>query len=767
MKYFESGKINVYPAGFRSANYKQSKLTTEENITHLQNFMSTSDGLYIDYIDYSKNHTSNDPSVVQITNKNAGAYFYTHVPEGKTEAEAKVYINSDTQISVNNDYFILRVCGYSFRFKIIDFLNLCLASPSLSGKDVYGYIYLRNTGSGPIGYVLGNVSTPSENVLDQGILFQGLGIGSDSESEFNYCYKVKIGKFDSTNHFTISYDPIQVVNATSDESGNNIKATYAHSLIKTAATNPNTNGDTLSLKNNLNENLPESSFEIEIVNAKHAASSNKLDAAPSLGTSSGNKITVTAGGRTSNALTVPYAVKASQDVNSNPITSTYAHSLTVTDATYTDDAKIYLKAKDDTSTSLSHPSLNTVKKSIISKIKNGFLYIDKSDDEGGYNIYTANLYGLDELPVGAFLTVFLAAYNESDKPVKFKLNTSPNPNDSFEEEVYLNGKACSSANKLSNYSTYYNAYYAGSHWNFTPIGEIISGTSVTLNGTDSQGKYISIYAPNKVGTKGAILLSDGSNKAPVWSNSSKGSTTQPLYIKNDGVLTAGSKYAGGTKVTLNGADKGSADANIYAAESAEDTDKNKLLKCNGKNSEPTWIAQNDLSVGTAGKATDVDLACSGSGTNSISIQAGSGTKASFTINNVTNAASATNSDFANKIKTSSKIGDVNNPVYVADDGTVTPGKSIPKLNGSDQDTAISFYAPIQSGTAGQVLKSKGSGAPEWIKQSDLSVGKATNANKIGVKDSSGAGTIRYKSIETVTSLPTSPDADTLYIVLEP
>ena len=53
MKYFNSEKINVYPSGFRSANYKQSKLTTEENITHLQNFMSTSDGLYIDYIDYS------------------------------------------------------------------------------------------------------------------------------------------------------------------------------------------------------------------------------------------------------------------------------------------------------------------------------------------------------------------------------------------------------------------------------------------------------------------------------------------------------------------------------------------------------------------------------------------------------------------------------------------------------------------------------------------------------------------------------------------
>ena len=53
MKYFNSDKINVYPAGFRSVSYKQSKLTTEENITHLQNFMSTSDGLYIDYIDYN------------------------------------------------------------------------------------------------------------------------------------------------------------------------------------------------------------------------------------------------------------------------------------------------------------------------------------------------------------------------------------------------------------------------------------------------------------------------------------------------------------------------------------------------------------------------------------------------------------------------------------------------------------------------------------------------------------------------------------------
>ena len=636
MKYFNSDKINVYPAGFRSDEYKQSKLTTEENITHLQNFMSTSDGLYIDYIDYSKNHTSDNPSIappsiVQITNKNAGAYFYI------VGTEAKVYINSKSEISVNNDYFILRVCGYSFRFKIIDFLNLCLDSSSLSGKDVYGYIYLRNTRSGPIGYVLGNVSTPSENVLDQGILFQGLGIGSNSEEGCNDCYKVKIGKFDSTNHFTISYDPIQVVNATADESGNNIKSTYGASI-------DSANGNTIILKN---KNTVEIS-RTTLTNIEHADSALALDDPPSLSASK-NNIIVTAGRRKSIPFTVPYAEKASEDesgddieetygtslsgsgatitlnnknggglssvtvdnvqnsnnssyaskiktskaigdvnnpvyvdsdgiiiagsfipklngneqaaanpfyaptsagkveqvlkskgsgapdwtdqsdlfvgkatkaiedANGNTITSTYAHSLTATNATYTDDAKIYLKANDNDKApkTLSYPSLNTVKNSFRSKIKNGSLSITKSSGVvNGYTIYTADFYGF-KLSKGTFLTVYVA--NASSKNVSFKIKTGTGTNDFTTSDVYLNGQPCNDTNKLLA-NNYYNAYFTGTYWNFTPAEtNLISGTSVTLNGNDKQGKYISIYAPTLPGTAGQVLKSKGS-EAPEWIN---------------------------------------------------------------------------------------------------------------------------------------------------------------------------------------------------------------------------------------------------------
>lgn len=47
-----------------------------------------------------------------------------------------------------------------------------------------------------------------------------------------------------------------------------------------------------------------------------------------------------------------------------------------------------------------------------------------------------------------------------------------------------------------------------------------------------------------------------------------GSATKPVYISKSGVATAGSTYAGGTKVTLNATDKGATTASFYAPTSA-------------------------------------------------------------------------------------------------------------------------------------------------------------------------------------------------------
>ena len=67
-------------------------------------------------------------------------------------------------------------------------------------------------------------------------------------------------------------------------------------------------------------------------------------------------------------------------------------------------------------------------------------------------------------------------------------------------------------------------------------------------------------------------------------NSDVGSTTKPVYI-DDGVIKAGSTYAGGTAVTLNGTSASGSTASFYAP---TDTGTNhRLLRSNGSGT-PTW-----------------------------------------------------------------------------------------------------------------------------------------------------------------------------------
>ena len=64
-----------------------------------------------------------------------------------------------------------------------------------------------------------------------------------------------------------------------------------------------------------------------------------------------------------------------------------------------------------------------------------------------------------------------------------------------------------------------------------------------------------------------------------------GSTTKPIYLKA-GVATAGSTYAGGTKVTLNGAAKGGSTASFYAPAAAGTA--GQVLQSSGSGA-PTWV----------------------------------------------------------------------------------------------------------------------------------------------------------------------------------
>ena len=68
------------------------------------------------------------------------------------------------------------------------------------------------------------------------------------------------------------------------------------------------------------------------------------------------------------------------------------------------------------------------------------------------------------------------------------------------------------------------------------------------------------------------------------SNASSSSATKPVYVTN-GKITAGSTYAGGTKVTLNGADKGASTASFYAPTSAGNN--GDMLSSTGSGA-PSW-----------------------------------------------------------------------------------------------------------------------------------------------------------------------------------
>lgn len=65
-----------------------------------------------------------------------------------------------------------------------------------------------------------------------------------------------------------------------------------------------------------------------------------------------------------------------------------------------------------------------------------------------------------------------------------------------------------------------------------------------------------------------------------------GDTTHPVYVDADGEATAGSQYAGGTKLTLNGTDKGADSATAYAPTAGGTS--GQYLKSNGNGNAPSW-----------------------------------------------------------------------------------------------------------------------------------------------------------------------------------
>lgn len=78
-----------------------------------------------------------------------------------------------------------------------------------------------------------------------------------------------------------------------------------------------------------------------------------------------------------------------------------------------------------------------------------------------------------------------------------------------------------------------------------------------------------------------------------------GSATKPAYVKADGTVEECSTYAGGTKVTLNGSDKGASTASMYAPTSAGTS--GQYLKASGSGA-PVWETMDTSPTASSSKA---------------------------------------------------------------------------------------------------------------------------------------------------------------------
>ena len=127
----------------------------------------------------------------------------------------------------------------------------------------------------------------------------------------------------------------------------------------------------------------------------------------------------------------------------------------------------------------------------------------------------------------------------------------------------------------------------------TSITNITSGTTVVKEAEHAESADEATHATSADSATNASTL--GATDADT------GSTTQPIYLDN-GVAKAGSTYAGGTKVTLNGSAKGGSTASFYAP-TAVGTAGYILTSTGSTTKVPTWTQTLPVANGGTG-ATD-------------------------------------------------------------------------------------------------------------------------------------------------------------------
>ena len=187
-----------------------------------------------------------------------------------------------------------------------------------------------------------------------------------------------------------------------------------------------------------------------------------------------------------------------------------------------------------------------------------------------------------------------------------------------------------------------------------------------------------------------ISETDGKISASLYS-STIGSETIPIYI-NNGTITTGTKYAGGTCVTLNGSNTAASGQNIsfYAPTGSGTSDY--ILKSSGSGAAPTWTQY--LSVSQGGTGTTSFTA------NSL-IMSGDSTTAALTTKAIDDATEIAQS-FSD---TNASIPTIRR-IY----------QGLPTINNAHNYTSsTTIYAPTSAGTENQILVSAGgTSAPTWL-----------------------------------------------------
>lgn len=188
-------------------------------------------------------------------------------------------------------------------------------------------------------------------------------------------------------------------------------------------------------------------------------------------------------------------------------------------------------------------------------------------------------------------------------------------------------------------------------------------------------------------------------------NGDQGTIDTPVYIDKK-VVKSCNKYAGGTKVTLNGSDKGATTASFYAPTTNGTTG---YILQSQQDGEPIWVSPMTISVNSAKSAETLAVLDTGSSTQPVYFSQG-----------VPKASNA-------------NVGGNTTPIYFKN-GVITScsnyaGGTQVVLNGINRRTLqASFYAPTSSGSNNQVLISQGENtSPTWITADDNTNGLTVHA----------------------------------------